>query len=288
MKNIFLLIPLTFCLVPIAFSGDSEDLIRIMTYNIRYAGDETKEGINSWNNRKEKVASIITSYKGDIIGFQEALKIQLDDLKTLLPEYDWIGAGRDDGKNGGEFSAILFRKDRFEVIEYSTFWLSETPGIPSKGWDAAFNRIVTLAKFMDKETEKTFFHFNTHFDHVGEMARLESGNLLNDKIAEIAGDAPTVITGDFNFKPDSKGYKILTGGMKNYLIDTQPSEEMLKNPEENITFNGFGEFLEEGNKIDYIFIKNNVEVIKHQIIMDTFEGRFPSDHMPVLAEVRIK
>lgn len=289
MKTIFLFILLAFTAVSIAFrQGNDKDLIRVMTYNIRYAGDEKTEGVNSWNNRKEFVTSIISSYKGDIIGLQEALKIQLDDLTTLLPDYNWIGKGRDDGKNGGEFSAILFRKNRFEVIEHSTFWLSETPEKPSKGWDAAFKRIVTWGKFKDKKTGKIFYHFNTHFDHKGEMAKLESANLLNDKVAEIAGGTPALITGDFNFRPESRGYKIITGGMRNFLLDTQSSEEMLKNPDANITFNGFGEFLEEGNKIDYIFIKNDVEVSRHQIIKDTFNGRFPSDHMPVLAEVRIK
>jgi len=281
-KNIFLFTILSLSLIPIALSGDDEDLIRIMTYNIRYEGDEKTEGINSWNNRKELVASIIKTYKADIVGLQEALKIQLDDLTELFPDFAWVGIGRDGGE-AGEYSAIFYNKNRFEVLEDSTIWLSETPEKPSKGWDAALNRIVTWAKFKDKVTGKTFYHFNTHFDHKGEMAKLESADLLNDKVAEIAGKSPAVITGDLNFKPESKGYKILTGGRRNYLFDAQSVKE---NP--NITFNDFGKSLEEGNKIDYIFIKNNVEVKEHIIITDTFNGRYPSDHMPVLAEIRIK
>lgn len=286
MKNISLFILLLLTLNPINISGDGEDLIRVMSYNIRVAVDEKTEGINSWNNRKELIASLIKKYKPDIIGLQEALKIQLDDLATLLGDFTWVGSGRDGGETG-EYSAIFYNKNRFEVLEDSTIWLSETPEKPSRGWDAVFNRIITLAKFKDKITGKTFYHFNTHFDHKGEMAKLESANLLNDKVAEIAGKTPAFVTGDLNFKPDSKGYKILTGGRKNYLFDAQ---EIAKtdNSGSDITFNDFGNSMEEGNKIDYIFIKNNIDVNNHFIINDKHDGRYPSDHMPVLAEVRIK
>jgi endonuclease/exonuclease/phosphatase family metal-dependent hydrolase len=286
MKKLLFLITLLMNLSPVSFPGNNEDYIRVMTYNIRYAGDEKMEGINSWNNRKELIASVIRFHKADIVGLQEALKIQLDDLKILFPEFDWVGVGRDDGAEAGEYSAILYNKERFEVLESATFWLSETPGKPSKGWDAALNRIVTWAKFRDKVTGKTFYHFNTHFDHQGEMARLESANLLNNKVAEIAAKNPAIITGDLNFSPDSKGYKILTGGMKNYLLDSQKISRY-GHYGSNITFNDFGKSNEEGNKIDYIFIKNNVEVIQHGVISETFDERFPSDHMPVLAEIRI-
>lgn len=283
MKNIFLFILLFTGLISVLLPGDDKDLIRIMTYNIRYAGDEKAEGINSWNNRKLHVAAIIKNYQADIVGLQEALKIQLDDLTKFLPDFAWTGAGRDDGKEAGEYSAILYNKNRFEVLEDTTIWLSETPEIPSKGWDAAYKRIITWVKFKDKITDKIFYHFNTHFDHWGDMAKLESADLLNDKVADIAGKIPALVTGDLNFNPDSKGYKILTGGRRNYLFDAQTVKES-----PNITYNDFGNLLEEGNKVDYIFIKNDVEVIRHQIITETFEGRYPSDHMPVLAVVSIK
>jgi len=285
MKNIFLFILLLLSLSPITISGDDEDLIRVMTYNIRYAGDEKTEGINSWNNRKELIASVIKTYKADIVGLQEALKIQLDDLTELLPEFAWVGVGRDGGE-AGEYSAIFYNKKRLEVLEDSTIWLSETPEKPSKGWDAALNRIITWAKFRDKITGNIFYHFNTHFDHKGEMAKLESANLLNDKVAEIADKTPAVITGDLNFKPDSKGYKILTGGRKNYLFDAQKISKV-DHSGSNITFNDFGNSMEEGNKIDYIFIKNNIDVNSHFIINDKLDGRYPSDHMPLLAEIWI-
>jgi endonuclease/exonuclease/phosphatase family metal-dependent hydrolase len=265
------------------YSKGDTDLIRVITFNIRVAIDE---GINSWDNRKELVASIIETYQADIVGLQEALKTQLDDLTSLLPDFAWVGVGRDDGAEEGEYAAIFYNKKRFEVLEDSTFWLSETPDKPSIGWDAALKRVVTWAKLRDKITGKIFYHFNTHFDYKGVMARLESANLLNDRVAGVAVKTPTIVTGDFNFKSDFGGYEILTGGRKNYLFDTQKIAKV-DSSGSNITYNRFGQFLEKGNKIDYIFIKNNIEVDKHKIIMDTFDGRYPSDYMPVLTVLRI-
>jgi endonuclease/exonuclease/phosphatase family metal-dependent hydrolase len=282
MKNI-LFVLLLFSFNQTMHSKGDTDLIRVVTFNIRVAVDE---GINSWDNRKELVASIIETYRADIVGLQEALKTQLEDLNKLLPDFAWVGVGRDDGAEEGEYAAIFYNKKRFEVLEDSTFWLSETPDKPSIGWDAALKRVVTWAKLRDKITGKIFYHFNTHFDYKGVMARLESANLLNDRVAEVAGKTPAIVTGDFNFKSDFGGYKILTGGRKNYLFDTQKIAKV-DSSGSNITYNRFGQFLEEGNKIDYIFIKNNIEVDKHKIIMDTFDGRYSSDHMPVLAVLRI-
>ncbi|RPI70663.1 MAG: endonuclease/exonuclease/phosphatase family protein, partial [Ignavibacteriales bacterium] len=210
MNKIFLLTASLFAFT-VTFSADDDEVLKVMSYNIRVAFDE---GENSWNNRKEIVASLIKNYDPDIIGLQEVLKTQLDDLIERLPEYSWVGVGRDDGKMAGEYSAIFFKKERFEILEDSTIWLSDTPEIPSIGWDAAFKRIITWAKIKDRITEKTFHHFNTHFDHKGEMAQLESANLLNDKVAEIAGKNPAVVTGDLNFTPDSKGYQLLVGGRR--------------------------------------------------------------------------
>ena len=282
MKNILFAL-LLFSFNQTMHSKGDTDLIRVVTFNIRVAVDE---GINSWDNRKELVASIIETYRADIVGLQEALKTQLEDLNKLLPDFAWVGVGRDDGAEEGEYAAIFYNKKRFEVLEDSTFWLSETPDKPSIGWDAALKRVVTWAKLRDKITGKIFYHFNTHFDYKGVMARLESANLLNDRVAEVAGKTPAIVTGDFNFKSDFGGYKILTGGRKNYLFDTQKIAKV-DSSGSNITYNQFGQFLEEGNKIDYIFIKNNIEVDKHKIIMDTFDGRYSSDHMPVLAVLRI-
>jgi endonuclease/exonuclease/phosphatase family metal-dependent hydrolase len=283
MKKILLFVLIFFGMNVASFAGEN-DLINVMTYNIRVAIDK---GINSWENRKELVTSVIKTHGADIFGVQEALKSQIDDLVKLLPGFAWVGVGRDDGAEAGEYAAIFYDKKRFEVLENSTFWLSDTPEKPSMGWDAATIRIVTWAKFKDKQTGKFFYHFNTHFDYKGVTAKLEEANLLNDRVAEIAGKTPAIITGDFNFKSDFGGYKILTGGRKNYLFDTQKLAKV-DSSGPNITYNDFGRSLEEGNKIDYIFIKNNIEVYKHQIIMDTFDGRYPSDHMPVRVVLKIQ
>ena len=189
LKRIFLLI-LIIALALFACTGggaercnslsDCQKSFKVMTFNIRL--NTPVDGPNQWPHRKTFAASMIRFHHADITGLQEAMKDQVDDLTALLPEYDWFGIGRDDGKEAGEFMAIFYRKDRFEVLEQSTFWLSETPETVSKGWDAMCFRVVTWGKFKDKVTGKIFFLFNTHFDHVCEIARRESAKLLLQRI----------------------------------------------------------------------------------------------------------
>ncbi|HEX6732336.1 MAG TPA: endonuclease/exonuclease/phosphatase family protein [Pyrinomonadaceae bacterium] len=261
--------------------------IRVMTFNIRY--DEPQDKENAWPNRKELVASMIRFHHADLVGVQEALARQLKDLDKLLPDYSWVGVGRADGKAAGEFSAILYRKGRFKDLESSTFWLSETPRVPSAGWDAAYPRIVTWVKFRDFQTGKIFFHFNTHFDHRGVRARNESSRLLLDQIRQIARDLPVVVTGDFNFTESSDGYQLLTG--KNFekpsaLRDARYfSEQVHHGP--TSTFNEFKAIV-PGKKIDYVFVKGRIRVLQHGVLSDTWDGRFASDHLPVLAEIIIE
>lgn len=265
--------------------------IRVMTFNVRY--DEPRDNANAWPHRKELVASMIRFHNADLVGVQEALKRQLDDLDSLLPEYARVGVGRADGKTAGEYSAILYRKTRFMSLESSTFWLSETPNVPSSGWDAAYPRIVTWVKLKDLKTGKIFFHFNTHFDHRGDTARKESARLLLNRINQTAGDLPVVVTGDFNFTESSDGYQLLTGKSsgesersKSALRDTRYfSEHGHHGP--TSTFNEF-KALVPGMKIDYVFVKGSIRVIQHGVLSDTWDGRFPSDHLPVLAEIVIQ
>jgi len=230
---------------------------------------------------------MIRFHHADIVGVQEALKHQLTDLEKLLPEYAWVGVGRDDGKDGGEFSAIIYRKDRFVRAETSTFWLSETPGVPSKSCDAAYPRVVTWAKLKDTTTGKIFFHFNTHFDNRGTQAREQSARLLLQRISQIAGQHPVVVTGDFNFTESSTGYQILTGkaAEKSALRDARYlSQHGHHGP--TSTFHEF-KALVPNMKIDYVFVKGTVQVLQHGALSDTWDGRLPSDHLPVLAEVVI-
>lgn len=291
MKNLLIII---FTFVSIIFFADftfgqsqNSANLRVMTFNIRY--NEPRDGENAWEFRKQKVADVIRFHKADLVGVQEALIGQLKDLETLLPNFGWCGAGRDDGKESGEFSAILYRKDRFKLLESKTFWLSQTPeAVGSKSWDAALPRIVTLAKFQDKLTKKTFYQFNTHFDHIGEKARQESAKLILSNISKIAGNKiPYVLTGDFNVVEDSEPYKILTGkSIEKFPLILKDARYESRNSHfgGNSTFSGFKE-LEPNRKIDYIFVKDGTKVFEHGILSDLWNGKWASDHLPVLAEI---
>lgn len=255
-----------------------------MTFNIRY--NEPKDGVNAWANRKTKVSSVIRFHKADLIGVQEAQYNQLQDLEKLLPDFAWCGTGRD-GANASEFSAILYRKARFKLIETKTFWLSETPErVGAKGWDADYPRIVTWAKFQDRQTKKTFYQFNTHFDHIGERARAESAKLLLAGIPKIAGKYPFVVTGDFNAREDTNVYKILIGKQEAGAFKLTDARYVSINGHFGgiSTFNAFKE-LETDRKIDYIFVGEDARVLEHGVLSDRWEGLWASDHLPVLAEI---
>lgn len=250
--------------------------VRVMTFNIRL--NLASDGENAWPNRKEAVANIIQ--RADLVGLQEALPEQLADLDRLLPQFGRLGVGRATDL-AGEHSAILYRRARFEVLEHDTFWLSETPHVPgSKGWDAAYERIVTWGKLRDRGTGATFFHFNTHLDHVGGAARREGTRLLLANMARMAGNAPTILTGDFNAVPESEPYRLVTeSGLRDAFLATRDRH---RGPES--TWNAF-KAIEPGRRIDFVFVRG-FDVLKHEILADTFDGRFPSDHLPVVAEVR--
>ena len=251
-----------------------------MTFNIRYNNPD--DGVHAWPHRKERVASVVRFHEADLVGMQEALSEQIGDLEALLPEYAWIGVGRDDGVAAGEFSPIFYRKDRFELVEQATFWLSETPdSVGSQGWDAALPRIVTWGRFRDKATGGVFFLFNTHFDHRGEQARTESARLILSQIDALAGDALVVVTGDFNVEPTTEAYRVMTAGLNDAR---QQSVTPPHGPAE--TYWGFTvETGEEGRQIDYIFVHPGVRVRHYGVLTDHWNGHFPSDHLPVLAEI---
>lgn len=257
--------------------------VRVMTYNIRY--NNSGDGDNAWPHRKDRVAGAVRFYGADLAGMQEALRGQIDDLAAALPGYAWVGVGRDDARDGGEFSPIFYRADRFTLLEHDTFWLSETPEVvASKSWDAAITRIVTWGHFEDKATGKRFYHFNTHFDHRGEQARTESARLLRARIAAIAGTAPVVVTGDFNFEPSAEGYRILTAPSDDALTDTiDATAEPHYGPA--ATCCGFAVEGGPTRRIDYVFIKNGVTVWRHGTLSESEGGRYGSDHLAVLADV---
>jgi len=259
--------------------------LKVMTFNIRL--NRASDGDNAWPKRQDKVASMIRFYAPDVFGVQEALEGQMIDLAERLPEYGWLGVGRDDGAQAGEYMAIFYLKDRINVLSEATFWLSEQPDQPGLGWDAACNRVVTWGQFKDLKTDRTFFHFNTHFDHLGPVARRESAQLLLTKVKAIAGNHPVIVTGDFNSRPDSEPYQILTTDTD--LLDTKTISDTPHHGPTR-TFNGFDlESLKTVDQpIDHIFVTSHFQVLKHATLSDTIDGYFPSDHMPVLTQVVLK
>ncbi|MDX2247704.1 MAG: endonuclease/exonuclease/phosphatase family protein [Bacteroidia bacterium] len=259
---------------------------RVMTFNIRLnvASDST----NAWPHRTDLVESMIRFHEADLIGVQEALENQMTDLKTILPDFGVHGVARDTSLQWGEYSAIFYRRSRFEWLDGSTFWLSESPEMASRGWDAALNRIVTWARFRDRFTDKVFFHFNTHFDHRGVEARENSARLIMDKIAELNPEnLPVILTGDFNLTPTDSPYSILTQDNPDKNLKDSYFESLSLHHGPASTWSGFVFPGEGDRRIDYIFTRNRVVVLKHATLSDSWSGRYPSDHLPVLAEILI-
>ena len=257
-----------------------------MSFNIRF--DNPDDGPNAWPHRMDFVASMFRFHQADIVGVQEALHHQLEDLQTLLPGFSWVGVGRDDGKQAGEFSAIFFRNDRYTLIEDGTFWLSETPEEPgSMSWDTAITRIVTWARLHERSSDRTFIIFNTHYDHRGVVAREQSSRLLMDRINELAQGDPVIVTGDLNVTEDQMAYRILAepdlhSGEMVLFDGFYHSRYGHHGPD--TTWNGFREIV-PNRRIDYIFVNSGFSVVQHGILADVRDGRFPSDHLPVLAEI---
>ena len=270
---------ITLLIVLITFSVASQDL-KIMTYNIKL--DYPKEGKNSWTNRKPFMVKQIKFYEPDVLGVQEAMPNQMKDLDSLLTNYSFVGVGRDDGKDECEYSAIFYKKNDLEVVESSTFWLSQTPDKVSMGWDAVCNRVCTYALFQDKKTNKKFWVFNTHFDHVGKEARTKSAVLILDKIKSLNKEgSPVFLTGDFNMDPDHESIDYITQTLK----DSKAISEIDFGPEG--TFNGFHFDQPVTRRIDYIFVSEDVEVNKYAVLSDNWNMQYPSDHLPVLIEAKL-
>lgn len=255
-----------------------------MTFNIRY--NNPGDSLNAWPYRVDKAVSQVRFHDTHLLGIQEALHGQIMDMLQGLPKFKYLGVGRDDGKQAGEYSAILYDTTRLQPLQWQTFWLSQTPDVAgSKSWDAAITRLVTWARFKDKKTGKEFYAFNTHFDHRGQEARRESARMLLERIHQIAGTMPVVLTGDFNAKPTDEPIKILTNTTA--LIYVKDAKALSRQPHYGPvgTFNAFGPKEVDNEPIDYIFIRNDVQVLRHATLSQTWQGRFSSDHFPVLATV---
>jgi len=253
----------------------------IITYNIRM--NTPDDGANAWPLRKEKVAGLLKFHQADIFNVQEALPEQMDDLTALFPEFDHVGVGRDDGKRAGEHMGIFYKKSRFQKLTDGMFWLNEATDKPGFGWDAVCNRTVTWIKLKDLITKKTFFVFDTHFDHRGVKAREESAKLILNKIKEINKEGlPLILTGDLNLVKTSIPVQTILKELPDAMDKTVTPHY---GPEG--TSGGF-DVKVLPRKIDYIFINSGVTVLRHGHLSDSFGLFYPSDHIPVLAEVRIK
>lgn len=261
--------------------------VNVMTFNIRL--DHAGDGPNNWQYRKDAAAKVVKLYDVDIMGGQEVLNNQLNDFLERLPEYAAIGVGRDDGKNKGEYSPLLYKKDRFTVEKSGTFWISQTPDIAgSMGWDAAYTRVASWAVLKDKKSGKNIFAINTHLDHMGLTARREGANLLINKINELANGLPVVLTGDFNDFPASDAVKNITDiSKKGYLIDSKSIASKISGSD--WTFHDFGRLpIDKRERIDYIFVSKQIEVLDYETLPDKLDNVFVSDHKPIFTKLSIK
>lgn len=259
----------------------SDDSLRVMTYNLRFA---SQTGANAWPDRRPLMGECIRSVSPDIIGTQEGLYPQLKDLAADLPEYEWIGLGREGGSKS-EFMAVFYRKSRLEPLAYDHFWLSDTPKvIGSSTWGNSNKRMVTFIRFLDRQTKAEFYLFNTHFDHEIQQAREKSAALVRERVAELNTSLPVILTGDFNAGADNKAHEILVGDgffQDSWDLAKERIGEGLG------TFNGFKEVPRNNTRIDWILVRGKVTVDREEIVTFSRDGRFPSDHCPVVARLRL-
>ena len=263
-----------------SLSARDKGPLHVGSYNIRMNTTVDKE--NAWPHRKDRVKALIQFHEYDIVGVQEALPGQMDDLRRM-PGFASVGIGRD-GEAGGEHSAIFYRTDRVRVLDSGTFWLSQTPEAVSKGWDAQLHRVCTWAKMKDLRTRRVFYFFNTHLDHIGPVARKESARLIVERMAAVASRYPVMCTGDFNSQPSDEPIVIMKEAFRS-------AREISQTPPYGPTwsYTGFAipvsEKLRGKQEIDYLFVNDRVKVLRFGILSDSDGRNFPSDHFPLIATV---
>lgn len=284
------IITFVFCLAEITSSAQT---LNIASYNIRYENKSDSLNGNGWGQRLPVIAKLIQFHDFDIFGAQEVFYRQLNGMLSIMPEYGFIGVGRTDGEKSGECSPVFYKKEKFKLIQSGNFWLSETDGKPSIGWDAALPRICTWGKFQIKENGVCFWYFNLHIDHIGVKARLESSKLVLEKIKTLAGSEPIILTGDFNTDQSSEGYKLISSS--GILQDSYETAEVRYAA--NGTFNNFNPQQKTDIRIDHIFVSKDFRVMRYGILTDTywtetgkgsFVTRMPSDHFPVNVVVTLE
>ncbi|HPC94248.1 MAG TPA: endonuclease/exonuclease/phosphatase family protein [Sedimentisphaerales bacterium] len=264
-----------------------ENELHVMSFNIRYGTAD--DGPDRWENRRQQVCELIDRNKCDVIGLQEALRFQIDAIREALPVYAEIGVGRDDGRTKGEYSAILYRTDRLLVAEAGTFWLSDTPEVPgSMTWGNKITRICTWGRFIHKPSRKAFYHFNTHFDHQSQPSREKSAVRLAQRIRDRRHPDPVIVTGDFNAGESNPAVRYLKGDLdldgKTPIPFVDSFRRLHPEATEVGTFHAF-KGTRSADKIDYIFVQPDAEVLEARILYDNVDGRYPSDHFPITARL---
>ena len=276
-KILFLLL----AIVTMASCSEEKVNVRWATFNMRL--DTPADSLNNWKYRKERVAQYIQDMKLDVVGTQEVLQNQFNDLKSLLPDFEGVGVARDDGKETGEYSAVFYRKSVFDALDSGTFWLAENPdSVGMMGWDAVCVRVATWAKLQHKATGKIVMAVNTHFDHVGKVTRRESALLIIRKIKEIVGDQPAVLTGDFNVTDQNEAYNTIVSN-EFVLLDAHKVAE--KTSGASYTFHGFDKVdMEKRSKIDFVFVTPQIKVLHSEVTPEVKEALL-SDHNPQWTEL---
>ncbi|MFD2865728.1 endonuclease/exonuclease/phosphatase family protein [Mucilaginibacter antarcticus] len=271
------------CLLASSFTF-AQNQLKIATYNVRYDNKDDSLKGNGWKDRYPVIAQLIQFNDFDVFGTQEAKFHQLNNLMSVLPGYKWIGIGRDDGKQAGEHSAIFYKADKFKILKQGNFWLSTITNRPNKGWDAALPRICTWAQFQDIKTGFKFYFFNLHMDHVGVQARKESVHLVLAKIKEMAPGQASIFTGDFNVDQRNESYaEVLSTGILKDTYDLAPIKYAQSN-----SFNAFKVDQPGDARIDHIFVTKDFDVRRYAILTNTYHGKVPSDHYPVVAIMNYK
>lgn len=256
--------------------------LRVATFNIRFG--TAKDGENHWEQRRQLFFATVKKMDADVIGFQEVLAFQFDEIKAAIPGYELIGAGRNDGKCDGEFVPVAFKSDRFNRVEFGHFWLSPTPDTPgSRGWDAKLPRMATWVRLKDKSSGKTLLFVNTHFDHIGKQARIESAKLLRKRLKSWSGAEPAILVGDFNARETDEPYRELVGEKPGeiHLLDAFRIAHPQRMKDEG-TFHGFTGDRTRG-RIDWILYTPDFATVSCEVAHDTENHRYPSDHFPVVA-----
>ena len=274
---------LIYLLAAVAFTAcGSATSLSVMTFNMRY--DNPEDGQNNWRFRRERIAGVIKAQEVDVLGTQELLSNQFDDLSGLLTGYQGVGVGRLDGAESGEYCAVFFRKDRFTLLDSGTFWLSETPDVVgSLGWDSACERIATWVVLRDRDGRELFF-IDTHLDHVGQVARDEGVSLLMKRIETLSEGRPVILTGDFNSEP---GSSVVAHVQKDGVLRDAKAIAAQRSGTD-WSFSDFGQIPEaERPLLDYIFVSGDIEAVRYEVLPDIFDGGYVSDHAPVMAVVKI-